>query len=45
MRLYGPRWAGDASLARSFKCARDLDTEVAQYRRARLRRAVQRKML
>src|SRR5260370_2816850 len=27
-------------LARSFKCARDLDTEVAQYRRARLCRVV-----
>ena len=25
---------------RSFKCARDLDTEVAQYRRARLNRVV-----
>ena len=40
MRLYGPRWAGDASLARSFKCARDLDTEVAQYRSTRLFRMV-----
>ena len=26
---------GRVHLARSFKCARDLDTEVAQYRRAR----------
>src|SRR5207247_591550 len=31
---------GRVYLARSFKCARDLDTEVAQYRRARLRRVV-----
>jgi hypothetical protein len=27
---------GRVHLARSFKCARDLYTEVAQYRRARL---------
>lgn len=27
---------GREHLARSFKCARDLDIEVAQYRRARL---------
>ena len=27
-------------LARSFKCARDLDTEVAQYRRVRLGRVL-----
>src|SRR5215472_4780433 len=31
---------GRVNLARSFKCARDLDTEVAQYRRARLCRVV-----
>src|SRR6266566_2016625 len=31
---------GRVHLARSFKCARDLDTEVAQYRRARLCRVV-----
>ena len=31
---------GRVHLAASFKCARDLDTEVAQYRRARLGRAV-----
>src|SRR5436309_12890582 len=31
---------GRVQLARSFKCARDLDTEVAQYRRARLWRVV-----
>ena len=31
---------GRVYFARSFKCARDLDTEVAQYRRARLRRMV-----
>jgi len=31
---------GRVHLARSFKCARDLNTEVAQYRRARPRRVV-----
>ena len=31
---------GRVHLAGSFKCARDLDTEVAQYRRARLSRVV-----
>ena len=31
---------GRVHLAGSFKCARDLDTEVAQYRRARLSRMV-----
>ena len=31
---------GRVHLARSFKCARDLDTEVAQYRRARFGRVV-----
>src|SRR5260221_10584450 len=31
---------GRVHLARSFKCARDLDTEVAQYRRPRLCRGV-----
>ena len=50
MRSYGPRWTATAAspawrfgrvhLARSFKCARDLDAEVAQYRRARLLRVV-----
>jgi len=50
MRLYGPRWTattasppwrfGRVHLARSFKCARDLDAKVAQYRRARLPRVV-----
>src|SRR5260221_4884099 len=31
---------GRVHLTRSFKCARDLDTEVAEYRRARLCRVV-----
>jgi len=31
---------GGAHLAHSFKCARDLDTEVAQYRRTRQRGVV-----
>ena len=31
---------GRVHLARGFKCARDLDTKVAQYRRARLCRVV-----
>ena len=31
---------GRVHLARSFKCACDLDTEVAQYRRARLHRVM-----
>ena len=35
-----PRRFGGVHLARSFKCARDLDSEVAQYRRARLQRVV-----
>ena len=35
-----PRRFGRVHLARRFKCAPDLNTEVAQYRRARLRRVV-----
>ena len=31
---------GQVHLTRSFKCAGDLDTEIAQYRRARLCRVV-----
>src|SRR5262249_55015206 len=35
------RWRfGHVHLARSFKCARDVDAEVTQYRRAGLRRVV-----
>src|ERR1700684_920755 len=35
-----PRRFGSVHFARSFKCACDLDTEVAQYLRARLRRVM-----
>ena len=37
---FAPWRSGRVHLARSFECARDLDTEVAQYRRARLCRVV-----
>jgi hypothetical protein len=50
MRLYGPRWtataASPAGVSVAYtspavsKCACDLDTEVAQYRRVRLSRVV-----
>ena len=37
---FAPWRFGRVHLARSFKCARDLNTEVSQYRRARPRRVV-----
>src|ERR1700680_980882 len=37
---FAPWCFGRVHLARGFKCARDLDAEVAQYRRARLLRVV-----
>ena len=37
---FAPRRFGRVHLARSLKCARDLDAEVAQYWRAWLRRVV-----
>jgi len=42
-RSLAPLRFGRVHLARSFKCARDLDTEVAQHRRRRLRRVVVKK--
>ena len=55
MRSYGPRWTvtaaspagcfGRVHLAGSFKCACDLDTEVAQYRPARLSRVVEKNVV